>query len=93
MGAKENTGARNTREALILAGREDLIGPGKRCLLKEWPTYSHPKQSKAQWAGSGEKHGSRRQSDARRKGKSTLAHNNRRDQRMSGKGKKQGKRP
>ena len=34
MGAKENTGARNTREALILAGREDLIGYGPECLIR-----------------------------------------------------------
>ena len=81
------------REALILAGREDLIGPGKRCLLKEWPARSHPKQSKAQWAGPGEKHGSGRQSDVQRKGKSALAHKHMRDQRMPSKGKKRGKRP
>ena len=34
MGAKENTGARNTREALILAEREDLIGYGPECLIR-----------------------------------------------------------
>ncbi len=81
------------KKALLKAGREDLIGPGKRCLLKERRARSHSKQSKAQWAGPGEQHGSRRQSDVQRKGKSALAHNHRSDQRMSSKGKKRGKRP